>query len=685
VKQNPRAGYAVLVVMIVVFVAGCTVGEPVSSPVPLPTATATEAPTVPPQAVLATGAPASPLPTATAPSTLTPTPMPPTPSPMPPTATPRPATHTVCGSGCDFGTIQAALDSLETAGVAGSDGQDGPIIEIRDPVHTEAGIVVRGDVTIRGLGAGETIIQGHDMRDEIADRVFLIEEGATAVLERITIQHGRPSVDEECGGGILNLGSLTMERCVVKANRCNSGAGICTRGELTIVNSSIADNLADGVGPIGYACGSGAGIKCERGKLSVRNSTISGNISEDADIHSDRARGGGAHVGCNCTAAFTNTTISGNTSVAYAGGVTIKGALRLLNCTIANNRTTGEAGGVYVRGHLDFVNTIIANNRGAGGNCVIGGPGGYQGRGEIGLNSGNMVTGGTCDPAFSDDPALGPLADNGGETLTHALLPGSPAIDAVPAISCSVPIDQRGVLRPMVRTSAETPCDIGAFEFQGEPSSSSTPGAARPGGTIISIDTVDQVERLHALAGHSDRVLHLAFSGDGAHLASSSRDKTIRVWEARTGQEEHTFRIDDVDMSHIAFSPDGRLLASAGAIWDVESGQVVHGLERGREIPGPVAFSPDGSLLAVALANQPVRVWDVASGEVVRAFEEPGDDAPSGGGVAFNIAFSPDGALLAAGGLHLTVRLWDVEGGRIAGTYEYGNESGLHDVAFSSD
>jgi hypothetical protein len=333
-------------------------------------------------------------------------------------------------------------------------------------VHTEAGIVIRGDVTIRGLGAGETIIQGHETRDEAADRVFLIEEGAKAVLERITIQHGRPSVDEECGGGVLNLGSLTLKRCVLRANRCNSGAGICTRGELTIINSSIADNLADGVGPTGYACGSGAGIKCERGGFTVVNSTISGNTSEDADIHTDRARGGGAHIGCNCTAAFTNTTISGNTSVAYAGGVYIKGTLRLVNCTIANNRTTGEAGGAYVRGRLDFTNSIIANNRGKGGNCVIGGPGGYQGRGEIGLNSGNMVTGGTCDPAFADDPALGPLADNGGDTLTHALLAGSPAIDAVPAISCSVPSDQRGALRAVILTSSDKPCDIGAFEVQ---------------------------------------------------------------------------------------------------------------------------------------------------------------------------------------------------------------------------
>jgi hypothetical protein len=323
-------------------------------------------------------------------------------------------------------------------------------------------------VTIRGLGVDKTIVQAHEAVEEAPERVFLIEEGGTVVLERMTIRHGRPSRDEECGGGIMNLGSVTLNQCVVGANRSNSGAGICNRGALTIVNSGISDNFADGVGPSGYACGSGGGIKCERGTLTLVNSTVSGNASQDADIHSERARGGGVHVGCNCTAVFTNSTISGNTSVAYAGGVYIKGALRLVNCTITDNSTDGEGGGVYVRGHLDFVNTITAHNGGKGGNCLIGGPGGYQGRGEIGLNSNNLVVGGTCDPDYVDAPMLGPLADNGGDTLTHALLPGSPAIDAVPAISCTVPTDQRGALRPAVQTSPETPCDIGAFEVQAE-------------------------------------------------------------------------------------------------------------------------------------------------------------------------------------------------------------------------
>jgi len=112
------------------------------------------------------------------------------------------------------------------------------------------------------------------------------------------------------------------------------------------------------------------------------------------------------------------------------------------------------------------VNTIIAGNRRT--NCVIDSSYGFtfQGEGSLGLNSGNLVSSGGCESAYSGDPMLGPLADNGGGTLTHALLPGSPAIDAIPVVSCTVPTDQRGALRPVAVTASEAPCDIGAFEVQ---------------------------------------------------------------------------------------------------------------------------------------------------------------------------------------------------------------------------
>jgi hypothetical protein len=327
---------------------------------------------------------------------------------------------------------------------------------------------VNKDVTIRGLGADATIVQAHETLDGTPERVFFVEEGATAVFERLTIRHGEPSAQEECGGGIMNHGTLTLKNCVVSDNASNSGAGICNRGTLTLVNSTVNGNTADGIAPPGYEAGDGGGIECERGRLMLINSTVSGNRSEDTVPHFDFGSGGGVLVHINCTAVFTNSTISGNRAASAAGGVYVAGTLRLVNSTISDNRASGECGGVYVRGHLDYVNTIIADNTGKGGNCIVGGPGGYQGKGSIGTNSNNLVGGGGCEADYSGDPKLGPLADNGGDTLTHALLPGSPAIDVVPAISCTLPTDQRWALRPVVQTSADTPCDIGAFEVQTE-------------------------------------------------------------------------------------------------------------------------------------------------------------------------------------------------------------------------
>ena len=104
---------------------------------------------------------------------------------------------------------------------------------------------------------------------------------------------------------------------------------------------------------------------------------------------------------------------------------------------------------------VTVTNSIVANN--GTYNCQI------EGGGAAVLNSGgnNVFTDPSCNPVGSDipvaDPLLGPLADNGGPTLTQALLPGSPAIDAANNAVCPA-TDQRGVAR-------DAACDVGAFEL----------------------------------------------------------------------------------------------------------------------------------------------------------------------------------------------------------------------------
>jgi len=388
------------------------------------------------------------------------TPLPPTSAPAPtatplaPTATPAPATHTVCASGCDFSSIQAALNDEGTP--------PGAIIEVRDAIHTEAGVVVSKQVTIRGLGAAATIVQAHSELKGSPGRVFLIQKSAEVLLEKMTIRHGKPSAPSEHGGAILNEGILTVEDCVVMRNSAIGGGGISSNGVLTIIASTVSNNVARGDGPRGEECGGGGGVKASKGTLTILNSTITANQAGTGA----EGLGGGVRTGCGCTAAIVNTTISGNKAARYGGGIAAGGTVTITHCTISSNTVRSQGGALWVRDRLSLVNTIIADNSTAGGDCVLGGQGGHLGKGSIETNLHSLIEDGSCGAEFSGDAMLGSLADNGGPTFTHALLPGSPAIDALPSSACPLNSDQRGAPRPVVQTSADTPCDLGAFELQ---------------------------------------------------------------------------------------------------------------------------------------------------------------------------------------------------------------------------
>jgi hypothetical protein len=388
--------------------------------------------------------PVTPTPTPT--PTLTPAP-PPTP-PMP-AYEPQPISIRVCAESCDFVSIQAAINDPGTSA--------GDVITVTDAVHTEAGIQVHKDVTIQGLGAGRTTVQAHERLGDAPDRVFYIPEGATAEIKGMTIRHGHPHVYPQGGGGIANFGTLTVEKCVVRDNSANDGGGIFNHGTMTVLNSSVHDNLGDRIAPPGYECGSGGGIKNGfRSTLTLENCTVAGNQA--------LGKGGGLFVACEGTATVTNCTISGNFAKRDGGGVHIKGAATFAHCTVAQNESSQTGGGIYLRGTLDWSNCLVANNHKQ--DVTIGGEGGYKGTGVMGVNDHNWVADDSCDSQYSGDPMLGPLADNGGDALTHALLPGSPAIDLIPASACSLPYDQRGQSRPIQVGSGLPVCDVGAFEWQ---------------------------------------------------------------------------------------------------------------------------------------------------------------------------------------------------------------------------
>jgi hypothetical protein len=377
-------------------------------------------------------------------------------------------------------------------------------------VVTDAELVIDNDVTLDG--EGNLRIDGNGEH-----RVLHVPKGVTANLAGLSITGG----NADGGGGLWNLGALTMTGCTVSGNRAFEGGGIVNQGDgvLSLVQSTVLGNHASRDG--------GGGIVNLTAAMTITGSTVSANTTTgigggilqvggsetsltitDSTVSGNRSSGSGGGIQSFAKLTMKNSTVSDNeVGDGNGGGISASGAVALTNSTISGNRALGDCSPNVGNGGGIFMSdeTLTTTNTTLSGNVAVNAGGGVYSWWSSTLIFANTLVEGDCaeEPSAellegeqvewisrggniespgdtcgfdqdtdqvsvsADDLRLRPLQDNGGPTETHALLPGSVAIDQIPVADCvdasgePLTTDQRGESRP-----GGAMCDVGAFEAQ---------------------------------------------------------------------------------------------------------------------------------------------------------------------------------------------------------------------------
>jgi hypothetical protein len=331
---------------------------------------------------------------------------------------------------------------------------------VASPITLASELAIDKNLTIQGPGANALTISGNH-----AVRVFNIGSVNPAInvtLSGVTITNGSATAINSTigvvpvGGGVFNniTGTFTVTNCTFSGNNAVTGGGGIFDSNpaiLNVSNSTFSGNSGGSGGALGNLLG---------GTITITNSTFAGNTAGDGFAIIDAFNG---------TLRVTNSTFSGNGAVFPEGEIVscisnLSGNADITNSTFSSN----DAGIKSLGSTTNVKNTIVGLNR------FFDVSGGFasQGHNLIGRNdfSFGFTNGVNADQVGSSgspiDPKLGPLQNNGGPTLTMALLPGSPAIDAGDdsvVFSLFLNTDQRG---PGFPRKSGLHVDIGAFEFQ---------------------------------------------------------------------------------------------------------------------------------------------------------------------------------------------------------------------------
>jgi hypothetical protein len=377
--------------------------------------------------------------------------------------------------------------------------------QITDHANTDrgGGIYNTGDVTLQDSAlianaadwAGGSNMQGGG----------IYNEGSLTVIGSSLVDNWTGTgVSSPVGGGIYSTGNLTMYNSSLEDNRAFRGAGLYASGDTLIKQSQIDNN-----GDIATNAGGGILIAASGDTVTILDSTIQNNratsgagivvVASGSEVAlrgttiraNTAATSGGGLAVFGSGLSLTNVTVSGNSANANGGGIFVSytGEVELHNVTITENTAdadddeVGNGGGLYLEtlnndsGAARIGNTLIANNQDHSDVPSTDSPDchgevvsmGYNLVRSLGFSLNGppcSISGETTGNQIGVDPLLDVLADNGGPTLTHALLPGSPAQDAGDPAGCLDEDDQPLVAdqRHALRINR---CDVGAFELGG--------------------------------------------------------------------------------------------------------------------------------------------------------------------------------------------------------------------------